>query len=108
MVAPHHLERGEKSKWREGVVADHKGAELSSLVNVGLEREVKIDRKLPPGTRVTVRMTGASGKRETAVAVSPSEPRVKEGLYWGYSVRMAESLAAVWSGCAYPGKSFIA
>ena len=104
-MAPHHLEKGEKSKWREGVVVEHKGAKLSSLVNVGLERKVKIDRKLPPGTRATVRMNagGGKGKRETGIAVSPSEPRTKEGLYWGYTVRMAENLAEIWSGCTYKG-----
>ena len=37
------------------------------------------------------------------MAVSPREPREVAGLYWGYSVRLAPSLSAVWSECPYEG-----
>ena len=33
--------------------------------------------------------------------VSPEEPRTKAGLYWGYSVRLASSLGAVFTKCPY-------
>jgi hypothetical protein len=35
--------------------------------------------------------------------VSPSEPREKKGLYWGYTVRLAESLSGVFSKCPFQG-----
>lgn len=102
VVAPHHLEKGQVSKWREGAVVCQKEEELSAFVNVGLERDILIDRKLPPGTRVTVKMNNpGSNKRQSGVAVSPSAPRTEDGLYWGYSVRMAQNLPEVWSGCEY-------
>ena len=33
--------------------------------------------------------------------VSPLEPKVVGGLYWGYSVRLARSLGAVFTECPY-------
>ena len=33
--------------------------------------------------------------------VSPLEPRVLAGLYWGYNVRLARSLGAVFTECPY-------
>ncbi len=35
--------------------------------------------------------------------VSPSEPRTQGGGYWGYNVRLAESLTDVLSASPYPG-----
>ena len=35
--------------------------------------------------------------------VSPAEPREKKGLYWGYAVRMADSLSAVFAQSPYKG-----
>ena len=59
---------------------------------------------IPVGTRVTVRLPppGASQKVKPA-AVSPREPRERAGMYWGYTVRMARSLSAVWSECPFDG-----
>eukprot|EP00510_Aplanochytrium_minuta_P000492 CAMPEP_0184011978 /NCGR_PEP_ID=MMETSP0954-20121128/4128_1 /TAXON_ID=627963 /ORGANISM="Aplanochytrium sp, Strain PBS07" /LENGTH=349 /DNA_ID=CAMNT_0026291857 /DNA_START=94 /DNA_END=1143 /DNA_ORIENTATION=- len=106
--APHHLRRDEECLWREGVVKEVPGKEVSNLVNLGFLADGKIDRKLPPGTRVTVKLENKGqvpkgSKRVRGKAVSPSEPRTSAGLYWGYTVRMASSLAEVWSGCEYPG-----
>ena len=43
-----------------------------------------------------------SGKKKLkGKVVSPSEPRRKAGLYWGYSVRLAGSLGAVFTECPY-------
>ena len=68
-----------------------------SCVDVGLGREVDIDRKLEPGLRVTVKFPPEvkTMKRRYATVVSPNEPRTDGGLYWGYTVRTAESLAEV-------------
>ena len=92
-----------------------RGPAMSSSVYTGLRKELKIGRQLPTGTRVTVcmpgagtgagaagTMPGAAGGRVARV-VPPREPREKAGLYWGYEVRVASSLAAVWAECPYPG-----
>ncbi len=36
--------------------------------------------------------------------VALSAPREDSGLYWGYRVRLADSLAAVFAGSPYPGR----
>ena len=33
--------------------------------------------------------------------VLPSDPRAKSGVYWGYTVRIASGLSAVFSECPY-------
>lgn len=102
---PHHLRRDEKSIWREGVVADKPSREGTSLVNIGLTREVLVNRNITPGVRVTVRLEEdwGEGGRQRGFVVSPREPTAKSGLYWGYQVRLADSLSSVFSGCSYKG-----
>ncbi|KAL3214434.1 hypothetical protein MRX96_034903 [Rhipicephalus microplus] len=71
---PHHLRATEESPYREGIVArlPVKGGS-GSYVNCGLNKEVKIDRCLQPGVRVTVKMKeGVPGKKLRGTAVSPS------------------------------------
>ena len=48
--------------YREGVVLDRpvkKGS--GSFVNVGMQKEVRIDKSIKPGVRVTVKMEDTSG-----------------------------------------------
>ncbi|XP_043222003.1 putative methyltransferase C9orf114 isoform X1 [Amphibalanus amphitrite] len=98
---PHHLRRTEESEFREGVVADLPAVKgRYSLVNIGLTREVRADRLLEPGVRVTLRLD-PDGRRGTVVP--PRTPRIEMGTYWGYSVRMALSLADVFAQCLHPG-----
>lgn len=35
-------------------------------------------------------------------AVPPSKPREEDGLYWGYTVRLASGLGDVFAGCPFP------
>ena len=69
---------------------------------------------LKPGVRVTLEMgeqprphrieSGPLGRGVDALAgsvVLPSDPRAKSGTYWGYTVRIASGLSAVFSGCPY-------
>jgi len=109
--APHHLRVDERCAYREAVVVERPegksgggsdAAGGSCHVYTGLPKELKLDLEVPPGTRLTVRMP-AAGARQVAHAVAPHEPRETAGLYWGYQVRMAESLAAVWSECPHEG-----
>jgi len=108
--APHHVRANEDSLFREGVVvkrpvAVDKGG--GSWVNVGLKKEVCIDRHITPGVRVTVQINDPEGsstrKAATGIAVAPSTPREKHGLYWGYTTRLASSFGEVWSKCPYKG-----
>lgn len=130
--APHHLRIDEPCDYREAVVVapgstsrrnDDGGAAASSAaaeegggnegdgepttsatVYTGLRKELKMDRQLPLGTRVTVRMPSAgSSNARAASVVPPREPREKAGLYWGFEVRLARGLAAVWSECPHAG-----
>ena len=45
----------------------------------------------------------SEGKMRKGLVVAPSEPRVREGLYWGYSVRLASNLSGVFTGSPYSG-----
>jgi predicted SPOUT superfamily RNA methylase MTH1 len=95
----------EECPFREGVVvARPVKAGGASWVNIGLTKDCQIDRVLPAGTRVTVRLTSSlKAKVLTGVAVSPDTPREEAGLYWGYQTRLAAGLSHVWSECAYAG-----
>jgi hypothetical protein len=96
---PHHLKAHELDlPYREGVVQNSRATSTKgSLVYVGLDTLVEIEQALEAGVRVTVKVDPQelnSGKRVIpGEAVSPSEPRSKLGLYWGYSVRIADSLS---------------
>ena len=75
-------------------------------VNIGLQKDCCIDKKLTPGVRVTVKLhkgLESNCKQIRTEVVSPSEPREKRGLYWGYAVRLADSLSTVFSQCPYTG-----
>merc|ERR1712107_305789 len=63
-------------------------------------------QEIPSDVRVTVRFEdGAESTEEPTrgVAVPPTEPRTRLGLYWGYQVRIARSLRAVFEECPFEG-----
>jgi len=79
-----------------------------SFVNVGLERDCKVDKKIPDGVRVTVKLKSDDPKyilsKKGALkgsVISPRLPRIEQNIYWGYSVRIAESLNKVFEECPY-------
>ncbi|KAF9429910.1 hypothetical protein BGZ94_009025 [Podila epigama] len=129
---PHHVHLDERSLYREGVVVRAKD-EHSSIVNCGMRKEVLIDRAVPTGVRVTVKIAGAerekgkkmdkTAKNQAAVAameaslleekmanqkyfmgtvVSPKTPREETGYYWGYQVRLADSISKVLTESPFP------
>jgi predicted SPOUT superfamily RNA methylase MTH1 len=110
LECPHHTRRDDASTYREGVVLDKldpRGSD-NSLVDVGLPKDLLLDRCLKEGTRVTVKLEspnklGPSHKPITGQAVAPSEPTTKYGLYWGYQTRMANSFSEVFSGSPFEG-----
>ncbi|XP_072518829.1 putative methyltransferase C9orf114 homolog [Salminus brasiliensis] len=102
--SPHHMRIDDEAEFREGVVMDRPcKAGKGSLVNCGMRKEVKIDKQLQPGLRVTVRMMNqnAESKAYKGVVVAPHIPRTEGGLHWGYSVRLASCLSAVMTECPF-------
>lgn len=81
---PHHVRRNDTSKYREGVTLPGE----SCQVDIGLDspRTISTSTQPPPNTRVTIDV-------EQSKIVPPSSP-LNEGLFWGYTVRLAPSLAA--------------
>eukprot|EP00977_Amphora_coffeiformis_P004005 scaffold798_cov162-Amphora_coffeaeformis.AAC.13 len=105
--APHHVRADDHSRYREGVVLDKLGPNKGSLVNCGIRsRPVEIDATLQAGIRCTVQLETSAydskGKIHGKV-VSPSAPREDNGTYWGYTVRMADSLKGALDECPYEG-----
>ncbi|GAQ83751.1 hypothetical protein KFL_001600210 [Klebsormidium nitens] len=108
--APHHARAHEWIPYREGVVVvkPSAGGKASggsgALVNVGLQKEVRIAQSLEAGLRVTMAMGDSREALDAGrplSAVSPSEPRERLGLYWGYTVRLAKGLSGVLAECPY-------
>ncbi|XP_055625312.1 putative methyltransferase C9orf114 [Toxorhynchites rutilus septentrionalis] len=103
----HHLRQASEFEFREGIVTNKPTKnDKSSFVNVGLLNDVLVETHLEPGLRVTVKMPpGADlkSKKIRAKVVSPSQPRQETGIYWGYNVRIANSLSQVFTKSPYKG-----
>uniref|UniRef100_A0A4W3HEF8 28S rRNA (uridine-N(3))-methyltransferase n=1 Tax=Callorhinchus milii TaxID=7868 RepID=A0A4W3HEF8_CALMI len=103
--SPHHMRLDEAAEYREGVVVDRPSKPgKGSLVNCGMKKEVRIDRQLQAGLRVTVQLDGdqnPDSKVKKGTVVAPHLPRTRSGLYWGYTVRLASCLSAVFTECPF-------
>ncbi|RZF47680.1 hypothetical protein LSTR_LSTR006316 [Laodelphax striatellus] len=102
--APHHLRQQDESPYREGIVSDVPlKAGKGSYVNVGLLRDVVVDKVLTPSLRVTVKFLPQKegSKKLSGVVVPPSQPKSDLNLYWGYTVRLADSLSEVLTNSPY-------
>ncbi|XP_031716141.1 putative methyltransferase C9orf114 homolog [Anarrhichthys ocellatus] len=103
--SPHHMRIDDESDYREGIVLDRpikpgKG----SLVNCGMRKDVRIDKQLQSGLRVTVKLNKTQNQESKmckGVVVAPHLPRTEGGVYWGYSVRLASCLSAVFTESPY-------
>lgn len=91
------------------------------LVDCGFPFSIPVPFDIEPSTRVTLRFpnekaplghdftspmwynVGGVEPEFRAVAVDPAEPREMGGLYWGYNVRLASSLSAVFKECPFDG-----
>ncbi|RKP38911.1 putative RNA methyltransferase, partial [Dimargaris cristalligena] len=112
---PHHVRQDEPSPYREGVTLPQRNQVQSggpvrggsrTFVNCGLRRYVMINRSIQPNVRVTVKMDDfehLETKNPSGTVVSPRMPREKDGIYWGYQIRLANSISQVFSECPYPG-----
>nr|GEV27967.1 putative methyltransferase [Tanacetum cinerariifolium] len=103
--APHHLRKHEWAPYREGVTLMQQApSSASTLVDVGLSKNVVIDQALAPGTRVTVAMgTERQLDDQPHQIVSSSKPKEESGMYWGYKVRYAANISSVMNCCPYEG-----
>ncbi|CAB1443744.1 unnamed protein product [Pleuronectes platessa] len=103
--SPHHMRIDEESEYREGIVLDRPTKPgQGSLVNCGMRKEVRIDKQLQSGLRVTVQLNEAQNqesKISKGVVVAPHVPRSEGGLYWGYTVRLASCLSTVFTESPY-------
>jgi len=88
-------------------------------IKCGLPHPIRVpippDSAIEPGMRTTIRFANATPPPSwphlspaqcaalDATACPPSLPREQAGYYWGYSVRRAPSLSAVFSECEYAG-----
>lgn len=76
----------------------------TTLVDFGLTQKIPITGCIPSNTRVTLKFPDEAesvNPPSTAEAVSPSAPREEGGYYWGYNVRPASSLSAVFTECPF-------
>lgn len=99
----HHLRVTNEFLYREGIVTN-KPHPKGCFVNVGLLNDVLVDKQLTEGIRVTVKLPQNSdlkSKKLKGKIVPPSEPRSRTGIYWGYNVRIANSLSQVFSQSPY-------
>ena len=87
--APHHVRRGEASRYREGVALAGPGGpvEGTTRVNCGVGADVVVPGKIPAGARVTCEIEDYKAKQVRGKAVASSAPRETDGVYWGYMVR---------------------
>ena len=93
---------GDGGDGADGAAGSAAAGGSSSCAYTGLRKEMRINHSLPVGTRVTLKMPSAgSSNARLATVVPPKEPREGLGLYWGYEVRVADNLAAVWSECPH-------
>ena len=105
--APHQPLATEWTRYREGVALDG-GGRGGWCVDVGLDLPAAVDEVLRPGVRLTVDMGRQNrlkrkrageaprgppdGKYYPAKVSNPQAPREVLGEYWGFTVRLAETL----------------
>uniref|UniRef100_A0A182JQ37 Uncharacterized protein n=1 Tax=Anopheles christyi TaxID=43041 RepID=A0A182JQ37_9DIPT len=104
----HHLRQQSEFVFREGIVTSKpmKGDKPGAFVNVGLLNDVLVDKTLEPNLRVTVKLPAGAdlkSKKIRAKVVTPAQPRQETGIYWGYTVRIANSLSQVFTKSPYRG-----
>jgi len=101
---PHHVRANEISEYREGIVLEN-SERSGSLINVGLKKNCAVNKTLSPGLRVTVQLDLLNEEKRflRGRVVSPSKPRTDKGIYWGYTVRVAEKFSHVFTKSPYKG-----
>ncbi|KAL2107068.1 hypothetical protein VUR80DRAFT_5724 [Thermomyces stellatus] len=91
---PHHPHPREWIPYREGVTIARPKGKRGTLVDVGLEKPITITDEIPPNTRLTLHYPSESSD---PTPVHPAAPRTEGGYYWGFTLRRASSLSAVFT-----------
>eukprot|EP00873_Tetraselmis_striata_P024394 jgi/Tetstr1/444658/TSEL_032506.t1 len=108
--APHHMRAAEWCRFREGLVVRSDGK--LSYCDVGLDKEAVVEGSFPTKSRLTLEMgekprTRQYGSAGTEILqakpVPLSEPREADGLYWGYTVRIATGLQGLMQESPFDG-----
>ncbi|KAJ3415626.1 hypothetical protein HDV05_004502 [Chytridiales sp. JEL 0842] len=109
LETPHHMKAEEASLYREGVTLETR-IPSQTLVDVGLQKQVLIPMPIQPNVRVTVKLDTPSPLPSSThpnylqgTVASPEEPREEFGLYWGFQVRLANSVSEVLEGGSFEG-----
>lgn len=106
---PHHLRSEEWCPYREGVAlrqSKQAGGITHTAVDCGLPQQVHVAVALEEKTRLTIRLPESPPGDRSALEgepVAPDAPRQEAGYYWGYAVRQASSLSAVFTECPHDG-----
>ncbi|ROW16475.1 hypothetical protein VPNG_02901 [Cytospora leucostoma] len=99
---PHHPHKDEWLPFREGfTMRGRPEGGKGTLVEVGLQRPVTITEVIPPNTRLTLQFPDQT--LSNPEPVHPETPRTEAGYYWGYTVRNASSLSAVFTESQFEG-----
>ena len=98
----------DKRDKRSKKAAAEMGEQSRSYVEAGLRKKVAVEASIPPNTRVTLKFADdasahVGGDYVPAEAVAPDAPREGAGYYWGYAVRTAPSISAVFTECPFDG-----
>lgn len=70
-----------------------------TLVECGLDQPVELEANIAPKTRVTLKFPNDESQYPERIA--SDAPRTEGGYYWGYDVRQASSLSAVFTESPY-------
>lgn len=95
-----------KKKIKKGLSSHSQPLPTTTQVDCGLPQLRSVAGSIPLNTRVTLRLaneTEPGTPSPSAQAVSPSTPREEAGYFWGYNVRSASSLSAIFTECPFPG-----
>ncbi|KAJ1928386.1 hypothetical protein IWQ60_002108 [Tieghemiomyces parasiticus] len=104
--SPNHVRQDEPSPYREAIVRPKNREDGPCYAYCGFAKLVRLDRHIAPDVRVTVKMNKPEDldtKFPMGEVVSPRTPVEKDGIYWGYQVRLANSLSKVLSESPYEG-----
>lgn len=103
LQAPHHLMAREfPHRYRDGVTVDQ------NLVFIGHQKMCMLKNvNIPSGLRVTIETFKEEKDLFLGRVVTSTDPKSKEGIYWGYNVRVANSLSHALQDCPYEAYDMI-
>lgn len=98
-------QRKDKAEEKEALISQLPAG--GTFIDAGLPNPVLVPSTIPENTRVTLKFASRDQPPNlqsadmTAQAVDPATPREEAGYYWGFAVRSAPSLSAVFTECPF-------